>query len=360
MKAIFFINFLVSSAIFLLLSLNFFKHYKRKQINEIINYLSLTGLLYLVIAIFSFLWFFDFLSYAKEDFLFIYSLIILVQSLFLFMVIYLISRNKKLFYFLFFYLVILISFFFSMFNFLYLFLITSFLLTFLFFVNFTFRSDVYRKIGYLGIFYSSLSLAFQFLLLFGIGEVYVFSLCSNIIFLILMFNFLKDIRKYPYFYKKYSKPKNRSYFLTFLRHFVFILILTNFVFIGTIAIHEFGHFTVSRFYECEYRRIVYEENFPHTEILCKELPNNSVVILGGVLPPLLIAVSLFIIGGKFLKDIALLIAGFGLIASNKDFMELGLSVNLVGASIILGLLFLIFGIVLLAKSRIEEHIYIGF
>lgn len=360
MNLTFFLNFLVSLAVALLLFINFFKHYKNERVREIINYLSFIGVLYFIFSIFSFLWSFNFLIYSENDFLFIYSLIIVIQSSFLFLTIYLFSGNKRLFYFLFFYLIIFVSLFSPVFNFLDLFLITSFLLTLLFFIILTFRHDVYRKIGYFGIFYSSLSLIFQFLLLFGIGSLFIFSLFSNIVFSALMFNLIRDLTKYPLLLGRYSKKYERkSYFLSFLRYFVFILILTNFVFIATITIHEFGHFTISKFYDCQYRKIVYEENFPRTEILCRDLPNSILVLLGGILLPFLIAIPLFIIGGKFIKDISLLIAGFNLVSSNRDFVELGVSDNLIVVSIIFGVLFLIIGIIMLAKSRTEEYVYTG-
>jgi hypothetical protein len=309
---------------------------------------------------FSFLWFFDFLKYRANDFEFIYSLAILVQSLLLFIIIYLFSGNKKLFYFLFFYLMVFLSFFYNAFNFLYLFLITSFLLTLLFFIGLLYKSDFYKKISYLGIIYSFVSLFLFFLLLFNIGEAYTFSLFSNFLFFILTIQILEILSKNPPLHKNYSSyGRTDSYFVTFFRYFIFILILTNFVFIATIAIHEFGHFTVAGFYDCEYKRIVYEKNFPHTEVLCRELTNRNWVTLGGLLSPFLISLFLLIVGGKFIKDISLLIIGFNLIASNKDLLDLGFSENLVMASIIAGILFLIFGIVMLARSRTEEYGFIG-
>ena len=157
MGIIFLINFLVSLAIFFLLSKGFVQNYKNKRIKKIINYLFVIGVLYFLVAMFSFLWFFDFLTYNSKDFMFIYALVILIQSLFLFQIIYLFSRNKKLFYFLFFYLISFLSFFTSVFNFLYLFLIISFLLTLLFFANLFFGLELYKKTATFGVFYSFIS-----------------------------------------------------------------------------------------------------------------------------------------------------------------------------------------------------------
>ncbi len=357
MEGIFLINFAIALAIALLLGLNFFKHNKSRKIHEIVNYLSFIGILYFFVAVFSFLWFFGILKYSSEDFLFLYALVILIQSIFLFMVVYLISNNKKIFYFLFFYVIILVSFFFPVFNFLYLFIITSFLLTLLFFIDLSIKSFHCRKTGYFGIFYSSISLLFCTLLLFRVGDIFIFSLIFNLLFLILIVGFLRELKNLPHVYRKNEKKIKKSpFFLVFLRYLVFILVITNFVFIATIAIHEFGHLTVSRFYGCDYGRIVYEEDI-YTEVLCGELPNKALVVLGGFLLPFAVAVLLFVVGGKFIKDIALLILGFDLISANRDFFEIGLSGNIVMATLIAGVLCLIAGIVMLIKSRLEESVY---
>ncbi len=353
MKWIFLINFAIALAIALLLGFNFFRYHKNRKIREVVNYFSYIGLLYFFVAVFSFLWFLGILKYGSEDFLYLYALVILIQSLFLLMAVYSISNNKKIFYFLFFYLITLLSFFLSIFDFFYLFIITSFLLTLSFFVDLSVKSFHCRKTGYFGIFYSSLSLLFCMLLLFKVGNIFVFSLISNFIFLVLIVNFLRELDNFPYTCEKNEKKRKKSpFFLVFLRHLVFILVMTNFIFIATIAIHEFGHLGTSYFYDCEYGRIVYEKGFPHTEILCSEIPNKYLVILGGVLLPIIIAVFLFIVGGRFIRDIALLIAGFDLIASNGDFFEIGLSGNIVMAALIAGILCLIAGILMLIKSRL--------
>ena len=71
----------------------------------------------------------------------------------------------------------------------------------------------------------------------------------------------------------------------------------------------------------------------------------------------LISVLLFVIGGKFIKDISLLMAGFNLIFSNKDFLDLGLSDNLVMATAIFGVLLLIIGMVILTRSTTEDYVH---
>src|SRR4030042_277692 len=352
MNWIFLINFAIALAIALLLGLNFFRYYKNRKIRETVNYLLFIGILYFFAAVFSFLWYLDILKYNSNDFLFLYALVILCQSVFFVMIIFSIFHYNKMFFFLFFYAVILISFFFPVFNFFYLFIITSFLLTLLFFIDLSIESFHCRKTGYFGIFYSSLSLLFCMLLLFRIGDIFILSSISNLLFLGLIVGFSREL-KYLHLECRKNKEKKREspFFLVFLRYLVFILVITNFVFIATIVIHEFGHLAVSHFYGCGEGQIVYGKDI-HTEILCSEIPDNSPVILGGFLLPFIIAVFLFIIGGRFIKDIALLIAGFDLIASNKDFFDIGLSGNIVMAALIAGVLCLIAGIFMLIKSRL--------
>lgn len=357
MKWIFFLHSLASLSVFIILTIGFLRHARNKKINHAAGYLFFIGIIYAIMSLFSFLWFLDYLEYREIDFLFIYSFAILVQSVLLFMLIYSFSGNRKLFYFLFLYLMVFLSFFSSSFNFLYLFLITSFLLTLLFFINLAYRSEIYKKIGFSGMFYSSLSLIFYFFLLFKIGEVFLFSFFSTLIFLMPILEILEVLKKNPPLNKGPKAYKESSYLITLIRHFIFILILTNFVFIATIAVHEFGHFMVAEFYNCEYTRIVYESNFPYTEALCSNISNSSLVTFGGIFLPFLISLFLFIVGGKFIKEISLLISGFNLIASSRDFLDFGFSENIVLGCIILGILFLIFGVLLLAKARTEDYIF---
>ncbi len=76
--------------------------------------------------------------------------------------------------------------------------------------------------------------------------------------------------------------------------------------------------------------------------------------------PAVIAVLLLIVGGIFIKDMAILIIGFNLIFSYRDFIELGISENIVMTSVIFGTLFIIGGIMMLAKSRTEDYINLLF
>jgi len=356
METIFLLNFAVSMCIVLLLSIKFLKHYRNHQLSKPVKYLFFIGGLYLIIAVFSFLWFFNVLNYVKEDFLFIYSLIVLIQTMFFFIIAYIISQNKKLFYFLIFYLIIFFFVLLLGIHFMALFLVASFLFTLLVFIGLILTKDEFRKSAYFGILYSSFSVFFYVLYFLNIGSCCIYSFLSGVFLFVFLLFFMKNLEENPPSLEEKQEGK-RHYFFIFLSHFVFMLVLINFVFIGTIVLHEFGHLGMSSFYDCEAGKIVYEDNFPKTEILCSDLVDNRFVLLGGLILPLLVSLLLILVGGKFLKEIGLLMAGFNLVVSYQDFLDLGISDNLIMFFIIFGIFLAIAGIVLLARSKTEEYMY---
>jgi len=356
MKFILFLNLIVSLVVFIILIKCFFKHFSEKRIEKVSHILLIIGLVYFVFSALSFFWLAGFLEYSELDFQIIYSILILIQTLVFVYIVYLFSLDKTVFFYLFLYLFGFLSLIFASFNFFNLLFIESFLLTLLLFIYLSNRKDVYRKIGYIGISYAVISLVFQLFLLFEKGSSYVFSFFSNFIFLILIVNFVADLRKYPLIHLEYFGSKDKPFFVVLLKYFIFMIVLTNFVFIGTIGVHELGHFGVSYMYNCEHREIIFNEDFAHTNVLCKDLPNNMLVLLGGVLTPLVLAILMFLLGGSFIRSISPIVFGFGLILSNRDFRELGFSDNLLTLAVFLGFLSLFVGIIMLAKSRVDSAI----
>ncbi|HIH63774.1 MAG TPA: hypothetical protein HA283_05755 [Nanoarchaeota archaeon] len=358
MKILFLLNFIISLGIFIFLSVKSFLFYKTKDYHKISFYFFVIGLLYLFLSLFSFVWFFGFLNYSPEDFLFLYSFLIVFQSLLFFRIIYFMSLHKKLLYLLMFYLIGVGSMLYSFSTFANFIIIISFLLMFLFFMDLIFRDDNYQALGYFGMFYSILGLSFETLLIFQIGNVYLLNLLLNLVFCFFIFIFIKDLQKIPLVSKEDLNKGPRPPFLVILGHLFFIIIFVNFIFIGTIGIHEFGHFSISKFYNCDYRKIVYEDDFFRTEVLCDGKIDNSLVLLGGILAPFLLAILLFFIGGKFMKEMAFLLSGFNFLAIAKDLQDFGLSQNLIFAVLLLGGSFLIYGIIIISKLRIEDEVYL--
>ncbi|MCW8965910.1 MAG: hypothetical protein OQK82_04370 [Candidatus Pacearchaeota archaeon] len=356
MEVLFLLNALICFFIFGFLCFKFFNHLKNKFLVSFVSFFSIIGLLYFIFGLISFFWFVGFLSYDNGDFFLFYALVIIFQSLLLFKIIYLFSKTKNLFYFLFFYLLPLFLVFYSIFYALYSAAIISLLLGLLFFLSLTFKNTHYKKIGYIGFAYGVLSLFFLILDFIFDLNLFVFSLTLNCFFLYFVFLFLKTLEVHPPVLEK-EENSERPYFLVFLGHFLFIIIFANFVFIGTLAVHEMGHFSASKFYDCNYRKIVYEEGLLSTEISCSNLNDKTLVLLGGILPPFLLGVLLFFVGGRFMTEVGLLIFAFNLIAVSTDLRDLGFSSNLVTVSILFGVLFLVVGMILLVKTRAEEDIY---
>lgn len=361
MKIVLFLNFLISLGISLFLIVNFIKKLKDPTYKKSFNLFFIISLIYLVFSLFSFLWSFEIFKYQLNDFYSIYSIMILLQTILLFNLIYVFRYNKRIFYFFFCYLIIFSSGLVGI-SIPHIILLCSFLITLLLFILMI-SVPHFERISILGILYSSISLIIQIISLFSEDFLQIGSFISNILFLFFIFYFIKRTKIFPIdFFEERIIRRKRNYFIDFLRYFVFIIILTNFIFIGTITIHEVGHLLTSRAYDCGFDRIVYEQGLPHTEILCGEDFNAlSKVILGGMLLPLVIAILLFFAGGTFIKEVSLLIVGFNFMISYKDILDLGFTKNISLFFSIIGAIFVLVAIGLLAKSRTmeDEFIYLG-
>ena len=111
---------------------------------------------------------------------------------------------------------------------------------------------------------------------------------------------------------------------------------------------------MSRYYNCESRTIVFEqEQYPYSEINCDDLSGKFYIALAGPLAPLIIGLLLFIFGGKFIRPSSFLIIGFNLLASYKDFKDIGISDNFIVVGSIIGIISLFAGIGLLARDRTQ-------
>ena len=276
--------------------------------------------------------------------------------------VYSLRKNKKIFYLLFIYLIFIISAIFGL-NFSNFLLLSSFLFIMIIFILLL-PIPYFTRMSKLAILYSSLSLFLQIILLFWDKFLPTAILISNILFFVFLFFFLSEIKRFPIsFFEKKITIKKDSYIFDFLRYFIFIIILTNFIFIGVLAIHEGGHFLVSKFTPgCDLGRIVYEGNLPHTEVLCADpsMPTGK-ILLGGILLPIIVSLLFFFGGGTFMKEMSLLIFGFNILISYQDFMDLGISQNISIFFSIFGVIILLLAIGTLAKSRTteEEFIHLG-
>jgi len=131
--------------------------------------------------------------------------------------------------------------------------------------------------------------------------------------------------------------------------------MTNFIFIGTISIHELGHLAIAKYSDCENVQIIYDSSgFPHTEVICNDITSMTKWILGGILLPFIISVFLIFSDGKSIKEFAIQIIGFNLVISYADLNLLNIPNVVTVFTSIIGASIIALSIFLLAKSRVEQ------
>lgn len=356
MNFFYLLNGIIFLFFFVFIFFRYLKHYEKKYVSRIVKNVLILGFVYLLGALLSFLWYFNIIEYSLFDFQFVLAFGVVLQTSILFRIIYLFSGNKKLGYFFFVYLFVLGVLFFVVKDIFYFFEIISLLVSSLLFVEIIFREDVYRKVGFFGLFYSLVSLMVCFFGMFGIVSLFFYYFFSGLLFFVFLYFLLFDLKKYPLIVGV-EKNESKPHYLVVLGHIMFIVVLVNFTFIGTIAVHEFGHYGVSQFYDCEYSRIVFEDSLFHTEILCSNVLDSVYVLLGGILLPLLIAIILFLLGGKFVKEVGLMMIGFNLVSISRDLRDLNLSLIFSIISSFVGAIFLIWGVMKLSRSRSEDILF---
>lgn len=350
MEIILLISALVTFAIFLTIFISLLKEIRTSSFNKKEIPLIILGLTYLTFTASLLLWTINFFSFTPSDFFIVFSVILIIQTICFLTILYKLKQNKKIFYTLlpFAFLIPLMSF---MPQFIHLAIPTSFFITLLVFLTTT---SIHKKTTKYLILYTSISLFFYLFTLLWTNLIPTLILISSILFLVFIISFLKFLQQTPrQLFPLHNEPE--SPIIHFLKHLVFIVILTNFIFIGTISIHEFGHLVASSQSDCEETKIIYElKGLPHTEVNCKNTEDKNFWILGGVLLPLIIAIFFLFCGGKFIKELALQIVGFNLIISYLDFISLGFSETIATFILILGIAIIALSLALLAKSRIEN------
>ena len=359
-KVLLLLNALITLAIALFLIVKFTKINKDSPSRRAYFLLFLMGTIFILPCLLFLLWFLGIISYNSSDLLFIHSIIIFFEAILLLLIVHYFRRSKKVFYLLFIYLIFIFSMVIGL-NFSDMLLISSLLLILILFILLISFPD-FAKSSRFAIFYSSISLFLQIILLFQDQFSPIITLISNIFFLIFLFFFLLDINNIStrFFERKILRLKHSHYLFDFLRYFVFIIILTNFIFIGVLATHEGGHFLISKLTpNCGLERIVYEGGLPRTEILCdNSVSSTNKILFGGIFIPIIVALLFFFGGGTFMKEISLLIIGFDILISYKDFIDLGFSQNVSTFFSIFGGVIILLAIGILAKSRTTEEEFI--
>ena len=324
---------------------------KLKKINL---YLLLLSFLYIIFSIISLLWAIKPQGFENLEFLILFTIVIFLQSLILTAIIFEFSKKRKIFLILLSYVFCIPAIILSP-NLIVLVGMVAYLVQIAIFSIFLSYQN-YKIPSYIMIIYSIYSLGFYTLFSLGLANPRIFLLSSSILFLIFITIFTKNLKSFKLFIASPKKSKD-SYIVSLLKHFIFLVVLTNFLFIGTLSFHEFGHMGTARILGCSEIKIVYENTgIPYTEILCEDI-NKTYTILGGVLLPLIIAILLFFVGGHFMKESSLMIAGFNLMISYRDFLSLNISQNISLFITFCGAALALFGLIQLTRSRTTEDYF---
>jgi hypothetical protein len=350
MEIILFTASLIATTIFLVIFLFLIKEIRTSSFNSKEIPLIILGLIYITFATILFLWATNSFVSNSTDFLLVFSIILTIQTACLLTILYKITKNKKIFYALlpFSFLILLISFAPMSIHFA---IPTFLLITLLAFLSIT---SIHKNTTRYIALYTSVSLFLYLFTIFVEDITPILILISVTLFLIFIIPFLKFLKKTPN-RRSYATREPKSPILHFLKHLIFIIIITNFIFIGTVTIHELGHITVAKFSDCENTRIVYEAGLlPRTEVNCSDNSQKQRWILGGIILPFLIAILLMFVGGKFIKEIALEIIGFNLMIAYLDVQALGFSPAIATFTMVSGISISALSLALLAKSRTED------
>lgn len=345
---------MIAAIISLLIPIAIFSHFiKEKRKHPFLKkrdfFIILIGLIYLIFAALLFSWSIDVLEFSYVDFLIIYATVIVIQTISLISILYQQVQNKKIFYSLLAFTLVIPLMLFKT-SYIHLVIPISLFITLLSFLIFADEHE--EAVRYITL-YSSIALFAYLISLSWPNTVSILNLITTILFLLFIRSFLKSIRTNPS--KQIFKPhKEESPIIHFLKHFIFIIIITNFIFIGTISVHELGHLGIAKTTGCQDIKIIYEGNgFPHTEVNCEDTSKQMQWVIGGIALPFFIALLLFLSGGTHIKEMAMQIVGFNLIISYLDIQALGLSKTIAVFGLILGATFATLGLILLIRSRVE-------
>ncbi len=353
MNILFILHAIVSASIFLIISFRSFEHYFRRKGSQHIQRLVFISFGYLLWMIMMILWSVNFFEYNYSDLVYLYAIVIFAQAASIYYFFALFFKPSEIYLVLFTYLVSLFSLTVSVKLFFISTIIISFLVIFILCLRTLYSLDGFSTSSKAGVIYSLISLLFALTPLFNIERLDLLILISNIIFAAYIYLLIKDLNSSDQKITKNHKSEN--YLVFFFRYFSFVIILTSFTLIATVGIHEFGHVLYSQAQGCNYSVVIYEgDSYPYTQIFCQNDSIRTNALLAGPVLPIILAIILFFLGGHITRELSILIFGFNLLASYKDFLDLGLPMSLAVSSTIIGIIFLFFGVIYISKTRFDD------
>ena len=142
----------------------------------------------------------------------------------------------------------------------------------------------------------------------------------------------------------------------FAKFFIFIISITAFMLLSTVALHEFGHAMIAQYYNCEHTRaVIYDVVLsPHTAVQCSSY-NDVLFTLGGLMATFIIGLIFLLTGSQFTTRLSYLIFGFALLISYGDLTDLRVSKNTIAAAIFLSLIIIIISIIRLSSFYLKQQ-----
>jgi len=348
MESLFSLLALISFSISFLVLYHFSKELLSNTLKKRDIPLVIIGVAHLVFAVILCLWALNMFPFSLADYTALYSVVVTFQAVALVGIVYNSTHKKRALLPLFLYLVVIP---FMLVNKSYGHMVVPFSLIIIL-LAFTLFSNLHKRLNQTPLIYSSVSLAGYIVSALWPNLLLLASSVSGLLFLIFVHSFTKGLRSKPEYIPEQLSSQPRT--IKFLKHLLFIVILTNFVFIGTIGIHEVGHVVSAKLFDCENAQVIVEfDTMPHAETACSNNPSPLKLVSGALLLPLVFALFLATSNGAHMKEISLQIISFNFLISYQDFLLIGFSTPLALFIVFTGAVLAILSMGLLANARVS-------
>jgi len=359
LNVIYFLNGISALAIAVISFYIFFLWFKKKAICKLGKLIGINGIFYLIPTFLNFAWSFNLLFPQKNDFILIEGCFNVIKATLLLVIVYKLVNNKNLLYFLFLFLLSSIAIPYTI-NAFFLFIsAASYLLILIISMELVLFSNYHlKKAGYFGILYSLISVLFLVFVFIGKKPSSMFWFIPNIAMFSVFLLFYVDVKHCGISVKK-EKPgiKRVGLPLLFVKFLVFIISMSAFIFISTLAVHELGHALAAQYYGCERgKAVIYDlVGQPRTEMVCEGYYNNTVITLGGIILTFAVGFIFLLTGGKFTTIISYLIFGFSSLMVYGDLKDLNISMNIIATIMFISIILIITGIIKLSINYIKQQ-----
>ncbi len=356
---IYFLNGLSTLGVAILSFYVFFLWLKNRNICGIGKLIGVNGLVFLLPSFLNLAWAFNLILPHRNDFILIDGCFSIIKSTILLLIVYLLVNNKHLLYFLFLFFLSSVAVLYSA-NVFFLFVSTiSYLVVLIVSMDLVLFSNYYlKRAGYFGILYSFTSLIPLGFVLFGGEPSVMVWFIPNMALFFMLLSFYFDVKNCGVTVRMKRCSRYRIFLpLLFFKFFIFIMSMSSFIFLSTIAIHELGHSLAAQYYGCQKSKsIIYDlSDRPHTEMVCEGYYNDTVISLAGIILTLVVSFVFLFTGGEFTTIVSYIIFGFSLLIGYGDLIGLGVSVSIVFTIMFVALIFLIAGVVRLSTYYIRHQ-----